>query len=122
MIFFLSVREGAAWGGGEMRRVTLDNFYTTIAVAGTAVAILARDATNRRVIGPASILITARKSKAAANTGNVYVGNRKGQSEVLEPGDRLVIDVDRTEEVDLSDVFVDAATDGDGVAVTVKQS
>ncbi len=105
-----------------MRKITLPNFYTNVATAGTAVPLLAVDAPGLKVRGPASILITARKDKTTANTGNIYVGGRLAQSEVLEPGDRFVLDVGETEEISLNDLFIDAATNGDGAAVTVKQS
>lgn len=104
-----------------MSKLSLSSFFVNVAAAGTPVPLLAKTSTARQVTGPASVLITARLNKTTANAGSVYLGGQSTQSEVLEPGDRVVLDVEAGKEIDLSTVFLDAATSGDGAGVTVLQ-
>jgi hypothetical protein len=104
-----------------MRNINLSSFFTAVTTAGTPVPLLAKTDRGRHVRGPAALLITARKDKTTANTGNVYFGGRSTQNEVLEPGERISLEVGPGEEINLSEVFVDAANNGDGVGVTISQ-
>ncbi|MEP6672354.1 MAG: hypothetical protein ABJF10_24530 [Chthoniobacter sp.] len=102
--------------------ISLPNGFTNVTTAGTAVPLLARTDINKLVKGVATVLLTARKNKTTANTGDVYIGNKGAQSQVLSPGQSLAIDVRAGEELSLPDIFLDAATNGDGVIYLIKKS
>ena len=86
----------------------------TVAAAGTAVTV---SAINRAV---SSVIIQAEDG----NTGNIFVGDSTVDSSngiILTPGEATEISGDDRrsglDELILSDVFVDAATNGDAVRV-----
>lgn len=102
--------------------IALPNGFSNVATAGTAVPLLALTDINKLVKGAATVLLTARKNKTTANTGEVYIGNKAAQSQVLAAGQSLAIEVRAGEELSLSDIFIDAATSGDGVSYLIKRS
>jgi len=102
--------------------IALPNGFTNVTTAGTAVPLLALNDLNRLVKGAATVLLTARQNKTTANTGDVYVGSRAAQSQVLSPGQALAIEVLAGEELSLAAIFLDAANSGDGVSYLIKRS
>jgi len=83
-----------------------------VAAAGTAVQLTATTTLVR------SVEIHARKNKTTANTGDVYVGFAGGsgnQNRVLAPGDPFTITAIDEEMIDLSQIWIDAANNGDAV-------
>jgi hypothetical protein len=94
-------------------RATLQQYFKNAASAGTPEAI-----GSGMVDG---IKIKAQKARGAANTGNVYVGYlpaNDSQLEELTPGMEISITAQEGRKIDLSKIYIDAATDGDGVLVT----
>lgn len=84
-----------------------------VTTASTAVPLLATSQ------GVRSLLIMAKKV-AGDNTGNVFIGDStldQGVKEGIElaPGDFLEFPLHDTKVIDLTDVYVDADTSGDGV-------
>jgi hypothetical protein len=85
----------------------------TVTSAGTRVQLTASD------IAAYAVLIQANP----ANTGNIFVGDSTVSSSngaILEPGDFFVVEPDISEEMDevnLSDIYIDAATNNDSVRV-----
>lgn len=68
-----------------------------------------------------SVEIRAQKSQNSANTGNVYVGFSSGNGEQdvpLEPGDVWAVTMDQGQKLDLATIYIDVATNGDGVTFT----
>jgi hypothetical protein len=105
---------GSAWekissdGSGNLF-FTLDppnsiiNGQKDVAAAGTAEALG----------GPTAIVSVTIKA-LGDNTGNIYVGDSSVDSSngfILEPGDSVSLDID-----DLSDVYIDAQVNGEGVS------
>jgi hypothetical protein len=90
--------------------------YINVTTAGTPVPLGAGVVT-----GAASILITARQNKTTANTGDIYLGDRAAQNQVLEAGQALAIELDDNEKLDLANLRLDAANNGDGVSLLIKQ-
>lgn len=85
---------------------TLISFEKTVSAAGTAEAL---SSTSQRVAG---LLIVAK----SGNTGQVYVGGSDVASTTndgLVPGDMLSIPVKNW--LDLTDVYIDVDTSGEGV-------
>lgn len=106
-----------------MNLITLPNFFKNVTAAGTPEPLVATTATDlRKIMGPARVRITARKNKTTANTGAVYIGGRNAQSEVLLAQERWEFSVKKEQTLDLHEIFIDAATNGDGVSVTILQS
>lgn len=101
--------------------IALPNGFTNVATAGTAVPLFASDDENRHLTGRATLLLTARQNKTTANTGDVYVGNRNAQNQVLSAGQSLSLEVYPGEELRLCDIFIDAANSGDGVSWLIKR-
>jgi hypothetical protein len=69
----------------------------------------------------ASVVVQARKSVSTANTGNVFLGVAGAagtQLLVLEPGQSVSFTAANAKAIDLSDFWVDSATNGDGIIVT----
>lgn len=85
----------------------------TVSSAGTRVQLTASDIVAYAVVVQAN----------PANTGNIFVGDSTVSSSngvILEPGDFFVIEPDISEdldEVNLSDIYLDAATNNDGARV-----
>jgi hypothetical protein len=102
--------------------ISLPNGFTNVTSAGTPQPLLALTDLNKLVKGAATLLLTARQSKTTTNIGDVYVGSRAGQSQVLSPGQALAIDVLAGEELSLAEIFLDAANSGDGVSYLIKRS
>lgn len=102
--------------------ISLPNGFTNVTVSGTLVPLLALTDGNKLVKGAATVLLTARKSKTTVNTGDVYVGNKGAQSQVLSPGQSLAIEIRAGEQLSLPDIFIDAANSGDGVSYLIKRS
>jgi len=100
--------------------IALPNGFTNVTTAGTAVPLFSGSDPARYLLGRATLLLTARKNKTTANTGDVYVGNREVQSQVLSPGQSLSFEVHPGEKLDLSQIYIDAATNGDGVSWLIK--
>lgn len=104
-----------------MIRRKLGTIQATVAAAGTPVPLAAvegRIVTHR-------VIVMAKKDSTTANTGQIKLGTRVGsaavagtasgkQPIVLEPEDSYVFDAG-DEYIDLYDIIVDAATNGDGV-------
>jgi hypothetical protein len=86
-----------------------------VAAAGTPVQLTATRTQAR------SLVIQARKSIAAANTGNVYIGIAGAagtQLLLLEPGQSVSFTAADGKAIDLSKFWIDAATNADAVIVT----
>lgn len=86
-----------------------------VAAAGTPVKLVA---TTTLVD---SVTIQAQKNVTTANTGNIYVGfsSTGGQNYiVLAPGQSTSIQAPAGKKVDLSLIYIDAATNADAVAYT----
>jgi hypothetical protein len=82
----------------------------TVTTAGTRVQITSSDIT------AVAVVIQA----LPTNTGNIFVGDSTVASTnglILTPGDIIVIDPEEENELNLSDVYVDAATNADKVRV-----
>lgn len=68
-----------------------------------------------------SVEIYARKAQGTANTGNVWIGPSSADgtnARLLEPGDSYTITAPAGKKIDLNDIYVDVATNGDGVVAT----
>lgn len=97
-------------------KMTLLSLYETVDAAGTAQPL---SATALLVTFAA---VTAKKA-AGVNTGNVYVGTSSvdkstDQQRVLAPGDYWEIPLSGSDHyIDLSELYVDADTNDDGVFV-----
>jgi hypothetical protein len=102
--------------------ISLPNWFSNVTSAGTPQPLLALTDINKLVKGAATVLLTAQKNKTTANTGNVYLGNKAAQSQVLAPGQSLAIEVLAGEQLSLPDIFIDAANNGDGVSCLIKHS
>jgi hypothetical protein len=102
--------------------ISLPNGFANVTSAGTPQPLLALDDLNKLLKGAATLLLTARQNKTTVNTGDVYVGGRAAQSQVLSPGQLLAIEVLAGEELSLAEIFLDAANNGDGVSYLIKRS
>lgn len=90
-------------------RATIFEGKGTVAAAGTPQAC-----------GPAgqkfgSVFFVASKGKGVANTGNTYIGFSNQPQHTLAPGDTWSISLDPANGASMADVWIDAATTGDGV-------
>jgi hypothetical protein len=68
-----------------------------------------------------SLVIQARKNTTTANAGNVYIGFTSAASSqklVLQPGESVSITAGTGKAIDLSGIYIDAATNADAVCVT----
>ena len=86
----------------------------TVAAAGTAVQLAAPGAQPNCF----QVTIIAQKAGRAANTGTVYLGlsgASNAQLFPLAPGAALTVSAPHQHQFDLSKIYVDATTSGDGV-------
>lgn len=62
-----------------------------------------------------SVLIYGQKAKGSANTGIVYVGFGNLPAQPIAVGGSLSISIDPANGMSMADIWVDAATNGDGI-------
>lgn len=68
-----------------------------------------------------SIVIKVLKGRTTANTGNVFIGfsaTNDTQLYTLAPGEELALAAPDGKKLDLSGIYIDVATNGDGVIYT----
>jgi hypothetical protein len=98
-----------------VKKTTIHQGSKTVAAAGTAEALVA---TSRLV---RSVEFIGYKARQTANTGAVYVGNKSAQLRTIASASSLTITAIDGERLDLTDIYIDAATNGDGVLFTYRQ-
>ena len=84
--------------------------YKTVAASGTPEAL------GSGLVE--SVTITGQKNRTTANTGSVWIGFSSvndTQLRLLVPGDSISYTAPDGKKIDLSGIFVDVATNGDGV-------
>jgi hypothetical protein len=89
----------------------LSTFSRVVAAAGTQVRLSA----TQRIVQSCTIMAES------GNSGNIYVGDSNVDNTypiVLDAGDQLVLNAVKKEGIDLSEIWIDAGTNGDGVIVT----
>jgi len=66
-----------------------------------------------------SVLIIPGKANRTANTGSVWIGFSEGEQvlELTPTDDPFAIEAPPNQKIDLSQIFVDATTNGDGVRI-----
>jgi hypothetical protein len=68
-----------------------------------------------------SVELVAQKAQASANAGIIYIGWTAGdgtQDRPMAAGDKWSITADQGQKLDLSQIYIDPATAGDGVTFT----
>lgn len=91
---------------------SLSSGFKTVALIGTPEALAASSTLVQ------SLIIKAYKSRAAQNTGLVWIGHTStndAQSYPLSPGDSLAFEAPPGKKIDLNTIFLDVETAGDGV-------
>jgi hypothetical protein len=84
-----------------------------------------------RTVGTAEALVTVPtlvqavefigyKARGTANTGAVYVGTKQAQLRTLASGAALTLQANDGGKLDLAEIYIDAATNGDGVLWTAR--
>jgi len=101
----------------------LQNSSTTGATLGGGFKTVAATGTPEAMVGIStlvqSVMIKARKSRAAANTGLVWIGHTStndAQQIPLNPGDSISLDAPPGKKIDLNTIFIDVETADDGVS------
>jgi hypothetical protein len=86
---------------------------------------VAAAATPERIVASSTLVtsveIVARKGRGVANTGDVWIGPQSAndaQLRRLTPGDAITLTAPAGKKIDLNLIFVDVATDGDGIIFT----
>lgn len=89
--------------------------YVAVASAGTPVPLVTYSALAKTFLERGTLIVIARKSKTVANTGNVYLGSFNAQELVLVPGQSFAFEATPERQIDMGQIYIDAATSADGV-------
>lgn len=84
----------------------------TVTSAGTPEAVSATS------LAVQSVEFIAQKDQGSANSGNIWIGfsaTNGAQRRLMAPGDVWAITADQGQKLDLAGIYVDVATNGDGV-------
>lgn len=99
----------------DSRIVTPITGRKTVASAGTPEALVSAPRSVQ------SVELVAQKAQNSANTGTVYIGwsaTNGTQDRPMAAGDKWAITAGPNQMLDLSQIYIDVATDADGVTFT----
>lgn len=111
--------------GPNVKATLMPNPSTTAAAGSQGSKAVATAGTPVKLVSSATLVesveIFARKDNTTANTGNVYVGfSASGGADlrVLQPGESYTVSAPNGKKIDLSKIYIDAATNADAVVYT----
>ena len=95
-------------------KTTIQQGTKLVTTAGTPVALVAASTLVR------SVEFIGYKARATANAGAVYIGTKGSQLRTLASAAAVTLPANDGEKIDLASIYIDAATNGDGVLWTAR--